>query len=119
MTYSGVVATILSGLEPSVALALACVPFLRPYFGRGFGELKSSYNAGNGSKSLKENRSGDSRTFQELRDDASDVQLRPMNDGVQDTHVSAKGTSNRITGSNDQTHITVQKQWEVKSDADS
>ncbi|KAF2714584.1 hypothetical protein K504DRAFT_478026 [Pleomassaria siparia CBS 279.74] len=30
MTHSGVLTTILSGLEPSVAIALACVPLLRP-----------------------------------------------------------------------------------------
>ena len=30
MTYTGILATILSGLEPSVSIALACIPQMRP-----------------------------------------------------------------------------------------
>ncbi|KAL2176552.1 uncharacterized protein P884DRAFT_300442 [Thermothelomyces heterothallicus CBS 202.75] len=37
MTYTGVLATIFTGVEPSVALSVACVPFLRPLIGRGGG----------------------------------------------------------------------------------
>lgn len=34
MTHSGVLATILSGLEPAVAIALSCIPLLRPLVAR-------------------------------------------------------------------------------------
>ncbi|PVI05356.1 hypothetical protein DM02DRAFT_584324 [Periconia macrospinosa] len=34
MTYTGVLATILSGLEPAVAIALACIPQMRPLCAR-------------------------------------------------------------------------------------
>lgn len=34
MPHSGVLATILSGLEPAVAIGLACIPLMRPLFSR-------------------------------------------------------------------------------------
>ncbi|KAL6407290.1 integral membrane protein [Ilyonectria robusta] len=78
MTDSGLLATIFSGLEPSVALALSCVPYLRPYFGGTFRTPKNTYNSDGVIKSHEGNASNNSRPFEELNDDASEVQLRPM-----------------------------------------
>lgn len=79
MTHSGVVATLLSGLEPSVALALACVPFLRSLFGNMFGSpntrLKHLPARTNGFTG--ERRRSDAAAFEALQDDCSDVQLHP------------------------------------------
>jgi hypothetical protein len=119
MTHSGVIATLLSGLEPSVALALACVPFLRPYFGGGFRETKSaSYYVDSSGKSHKGSHGAGSRTFEELPDDASEVQLRPIK-VTQDTHISASKSNGHSHLSTGPAVITVQKQWEVKSDTHS
>ncbi|KAI6369137.1 hypothetical protein MCOR25_004492 [Pyricularia grisea] len=68
MTHEGAVATLLSGLEPSVALTLACIPLLRPLLCRrdGSGEsyLSDLYlngggggGSGSGNSSNERNRS--------------------------------------------------------------
>ena len=44
MTYEGVLATLLSGLEPSVAIALACLPQMRLLFAR---KKPAPYSYGN------------------------------------------------------------------------
>ncbi|KAJ5028958.1 hypothetical protein J3E72DRAFT_238604 [Bipolaris maydis] len=46
MTYSGVLATNLSGLEPAVAIALACIPHMRPLFRKSRRTTHSSYQCG-------------------------------------------------------------------------
>ncbi|KAH9900526.1 integral membrane protein [Xylariomycetidae sp. FL2044] len=118
MPYSGLKATVFSGLEPSIALALACVPFLRPYFGSTFRSPKNtSYNL-EGSKSQQPSkRSGGSRRFQVIAVNdnasyASDLQLQPMK-GVGDTHIAAEegGGAFREIRSHS---ITVHKEWEVR-----
>ncbi|KAH8846063.1 hypothetical protein MCOR27_010397 [Pyricularia oryzae] len=65
MTHEGAVATLLSGLEPSVALTLACIPLLRPLLCRrpdGKTSYPSSFYLDNGRGS----RSGDSRREKRL-----------------------------------------------------
>ncbi|EMD68955.1 hypothetical protein COCSADRAFT_76162, partial [Bipolaris sorokiniana ND90Pr] len=46
MTYNGVLATILSGLEPAVAIALACIPLMRILFRKSRRTTHSSYQYG-------------------------------------------------------------------------
>ncbi|KAB5513518.1 integral membrane protein [Coniochaeta sp. 2T2.1] len=62
MTYTGVLAIILSGIEPAVALSLACVPFLRPLV--------------TGTVPTVHSHSSRSGGFKELNN--SDVQLQPL-----------------------------------------
>ncbi|KAH7131010.1 integral membrane protein [Dactylonectria macrodidyma] len=94
MTHSGLIATIFSGLEPSVALALSCVPYLRPYFGGTFRSPKNTYNSDGVIRSNKA--SNNSRPFEELNDDASsEVQLRPIQ-GRLDTHARLLGLGTSI-----------------------
>lgn len=117
MTDSGLLATIFSGLEPSVALALSCVPYLRPYFGGTFRTPKNTYNSDGVIKSHEGNASNNSRPFEELNDDASEVQLRPLK-VRQDVHVSAHSDEEEKRNANKSPFITVKKHWEVRSDTD-
>lgn len=84
MTYTGVLATVFTGIEPAVALSLACVPFLRPLvvkrnnLSTGLGSSSSPYasrtlgSKGPSSGSAK-------RPFEELNDDdSSEDQLRRL-----------------------------------------
>ncbi|KAF7558101.1 hypothetical protein G7Z17_g21 [Cylindrodendrum hubeiense] len=118
MTHSGLLATVFSGLEPSVALALSCVPFLRPYFGGTFRSPKNTYNSDGVVRSHNAIASNNSRPFEELNDDSSEVQLRPIQ-GRQDTHVSAQSAAEEKIGVNTTSFITVKKHWDVRSDGDS
>ena len=81
MTYTGVLATIFTGIEPSVALSLACVPFLRPLIrgkkAAGSGTDNSQY-ASSTLRNTGLSETGRSRKFKELQDDSSEIQLRPM-----------------------------------------
>jgi hypothetical protein len=86
MTHSGVLATILSGLEPAVAIALACIPLMRPLLGRKSTNVNDSrykYDSSKMSKIYSKKAGRDtSNTFSELVDDndaSSEVQLQPMN----------------------------------------
>jgi hypothetical protein len=45
MTYSGVFVIMLSGLEPTVAIALPCIPLTRPLFDRSIKTTHSSYGS--------------------------------------------------------------------------
>jgi len=77
MTYTGVLATILTGMEPSIALSLACIPFLRPLVRRSaFGS--SGPDSGYSSHALGSKVAAGSRPFKEISDDSSEVQLQPM-----------------------------------------
>ncbi|TLD24076.1 hypothetical protein PspLS_06548 [Pyricularia sp. CBS 133598] len=65
MTHEGAVATLLSGLEPSMALMLACIPLLRPLLCRrpqGSRSYSSGFYLNNGDGSG----SGDSRSQKRL-----------------------------------------------------
>ncbi|KAF2204466.1 hypothetical protein GQ43DRAFT_446691 [Delitschia confertaspora ATCC 74209] len=87
MTYDGVLATLLSGLEPAVAIVLACIPLLRPLFGshklKENTSSKYGYRSGGGSElySKKGMTKSGNREFQELEDDNDDsgsqVELKP------------------------------------------
>jgi hypothetical protein len=81
MTYTGVLSTIFTGIEPSIALSLACVPFLRPLIksNKMSTRADSQYEYGRSStlRSKGPAYSGNGH-FKELNDDSSEVQLRPM-----------------------------------------
>ncbi|KAK4102572.1 hypothetical protein N658DRAFT_423405 [Parathielavia hyrcaniae] len=99
MTYTGVLATIFTGIEPSVALSLACVPFLRPLTrahrrqqqqhgkagaGHSTGSDGSQYggstlrSGGGKSKAPPSGLGGNRAPFKELTDDSSEIQLQPL-----------------------------------------
>lgn len=117
MPYSGLLATVFSGLEPAVAITLACIPFLRPVLrGESAIEQSSHYEVSHGSHatSRKATRVNDSRAFEELNDNSSEIQLRPIK-GEQDVRVSASPASNEENiKPNDSRFITIQKKWEVR-----
>jgi hypothetical protein len=77
MTYTGVLATILTGMEPSIALSLACIPFLRPLVKRGL-LGSSSPDSRYSSHALGSKVPTNGRPFKEISDDSSEVQLQPM-----------------------------------------
>ncbi|KAK4121770.1 hypothetical protein N657DRAFT_576470 [Parathielavia appendiculata] len=91
MTYTGVLATIFTGIEPSVALSLACVPFLRPLtrvnkYNTKSGHSTGSENSQYGGSTLRSGGrnkvpsalSGNRAPFKELHDDSSEIQLQPL-----------------------------------------
>jgi hypothetical protein len=77
ITYSIPLANIFSGLEPSLAVILACVPLLRPLLGRAGGDSNinaTPYQASGPSGRGKIN----TDQFDPLDDDSSHVQLNPV-----------------------------------------
>jgi hypothetical protein len=128
MTHTGVLATILSGLEPAVAIVLACIPLMRPLFGKKDPCTNRStydYNSNKSSDiySKKDCRSAgrDTLTFTELmddNDDSSEVHLQPMK-GVQEVSVTTEPV---VQSRRESVHvlpgqaITVERQWEVRHD---
>ncbi|PSN59357.1 hypothetical protein BS50DRAFT_626789 [Corynespora cassiicola Philippines] len=120
MTYTGVLATMLSGLEPSVAIALACLPLLRPLCVSRKAHQHSGYDYGSGGDSelySGKDRKSSSRPFTELNDndDSSEVQLTPMKP-VQNVQVSTspENNSDRSVGLPVAQAITVERRWEVQ-----
>ncbi|KAH9869862.1 hypothetical protein J1614_006782 [Plenodomus biglobosus] len=128
MPHSGVLATILSGLEPSVAICLACIPLLRPLFyrksslesnssGSGYENNKSSgLYFKKGSKSAHKDPTS---TFSELYDDNDDssqiqLQLQPLPEDTPVVNVSTEQDreANWPSASPSQM-IRVKKTWEV------
>ena len=78
---------IFSGLEPCLAVTLACVPVLRPLLGRVKESMKSGGSGGvGGSSGLSSGKLGSGKfmnpkgnnPFEELHDDSSQYQLRPV-----------------------------------------
>ncbi|KAM0274945.1 hypothetical protein ACHAQH_007713 [Verticillium albo-atrum] len=123
MTHSGVVATLFSGLEPSVALSLACVPFLRPLFGKMFGSSQKGSSYANMKPKVDDYQKGskrsETRDFEELQDDGSEIQLRPVMP-IRDTLVvSDHKMATRSTKDLKPDGITVERQWEVDTGGDS
>lgn len=119
MPYSGLLATVLSGVEPTVAIILACVPFLRPLFsGKPSIKPSSHYDLSEETHGVFSNKGGGSsqgRPFEELDDDSSEIQLRPLNVDM-DVQVSAYATkhkSNIHAQMPKSKAITVSTQWEV------
>ncbi|RDW61985.1 hypothetical protein BP6252_11418 [Coleophoma cylindrospora] len=117
MTYSGLLATVLSGVEPTVAIILACVPFLRPLFGKGASTDDTSYNLSDGATggfSKKAAVSSEARPFEELDDDSSEIQLRPIDEpNAQVVAYSEHMSTSPRDKSTKSQFITVQTQWQV------
>lgn len=137
MTYDGVLATLLSGLEPAVAIVLACIPLLRPLFVRSRHNLDSGYQYGSSSGkhiSFLSKRGGGSgalshgldptATFSELVDhqtnNSSQIELRPV-EGIQRVCISSdeeRGKEERgkmmAKGGVSPRTISVERMWEVK-----
>jgi hypothetical protein len=114
MIYSGVLATILSGLEPAVAIALACIPLLRPlYKSRSSGHGASQYTEDNTGLAKK----GRKSRFDTLNDNSSEIQLQPVKPDHQ-VKVSAMsdGRSERSLSMVDPGGITIDRKWEVRTD---
>lgn len=78
MTYTGVLATILTGIEPAVALSLACVPFLKPLISRNGGSTDASSPYASRIMRSKGQAGSATRPFKELQDDSSEIQLQPL-----------------------------------------
>lgn len=125
MTYSGALATLLSALEPAVAIALACIPLMRPLFG-GKKAAKntdvcyaysSSKHNGSGLYLKKGSRSCDydPGTFTELvddNDDSSEVQLQPIKP-VQTVAVSKVQEDSEKSLPSSPQAIAVERKWEI------
>lgn len=74
ITYTIPLANIFSGLEPSVAVTLACIPMLRPLFGRSSSPATTRVEFSGASRRPDENL----KDFQPLDDDSSQYRLRPL-----------------------------------------
>ena len=131
ITYSLPPANIFSGLEPSMAVILACIPLLRPLLGR------TAYSSGTGGMSGdKKGRSTPSsaldssklaaedrkRPFEPLDDDSSQYRLRPFGPKHQAEAMAGNKaqSANSTTDSSDieeravmDRSIKVKSQWDV------
>lgn len=122
MTYTGVLATILSGLEPAVAIVLACIPLLRPLYKSRRSDDDTSYYHGSGktsglSSSAKKGSVAQEHTLSALDSNSSEIQLRPVKP-EHDVQVSAApdGQDEAHFTLKDRSGITVDTRWEVRSD---
>lgn len=117
ITYSIPSANIFSGLEPSVAVILACIPLLRPLLGRHKGSTDgpSRYGASSTPSQALELKSKDARHFEPLSDDSSQYRLRPVGPkhlaDVRTTTPTGRGSSD--FEDEDANGITVSKRWKV------
>ncbi|KAE9994256.1 hypothetical protein EG327_000101 [Venturia inaequalis] len=116
MTYTGVLATILSGLEPSVAIALACVPLCRPLWRSRPSKTKDSqYEYGNSRNTPlypNRHRQDASRRLDTLDDSSSELQLQPSDTDAVRTVIHPGGKRKGPGGH----AIVVEKRWEVRSE---
>lgn len=131
ITYSLPPANIFSGLEPSMAVILACIPLLRPLLGRNTysngtsgatGDLKGRLTPSTAldSKLTAEDRK---RPFEPLEDDSSQYRLRPMGPKHQAevlAGVKTMSVNSSMVGSDSmeereitERSIKVKSQWEV------
>ena len=125
MTYTGVLATILSGLEPAVAIVLACIPLMRPLLGKSKHTTRSSFDYDSNNKASLFSKKGSRRhddptaTFSELVDDndeSSQIELQPVKT-CQVVRVSSVYQLDREQRVADSKHaITVERRWEVHRD---
>lgn len=126
MTHSGVLATMLSGLEPAVAIALACIPLLRPLVARGHrSRARAEYIYDNSSATpYASRRKGRSPKNDGLslftdvdNDNSSEVQLQPIapsrSDEVED---KTTGQSRRLSALLPARTILVERRWEIQRD---
>lgn len=125
ITYSMPPANIFSGLEPSVAVILACIPLMRPLLGRTrFASEGPSrtYGSINPSKAIELESGNDvKRPFEPLSDDSSQYKLRPTGPKHYADVQTGKRPESSGQGSSDLEAdvegITVKQQWKVKVDA--
>ncbi|USP80139.1 hypothetical protein yc1106_07413 [Curvularia clavata] len=121
MTYEGVLATVLSGLEPAVAIVLACVPLMRPLFAKSRHSMDTDYQYGSSRQTtftLKKNRShglDPTATFSELTDgtNSSQIELRPV-EGVQRVCISSDEERSQQEKALSPRTISVERKWEVR-----
>lgn len=128
MPYSGTLTTILSGMEPSIAIVLACIPLMRPIFkkfspradssrsGYTTGELSGGYTKQ--ARGCREHSENVDELFEDdYNDDDNDSQIQ-----LQPVYVLKAGTSIISHGTEDPTMphsssaITVKKSWAVNSE---
>lgn len=120
MTYSGVLATILSGLEPAVAIVLACIPLLRPLYKtrRSDNDTSQYYGSSGGSELFSKGSKNEGHPFDTLNDDSSEIQLQPVKPD-HTVRVSATPDDRSCTSpfeTKQYNAITVDTRWEVRSD---
>ena len=120
MTYDGVLATVLSGIEPAVSIVLACLPLLRPLLGRRKSR-KSGYDYGSSggsglySKQVTRSANGPFAELDDDRDDtdnSSEVQLQPIKPVQANTSAKQK---EHVSPKLSLAAINVEKRFEVTS----
>lgn len=125
MPYSGTLTTILSGMEPAIAIVLACVPLLRPIIkkfssradsdrlGYSTGELSRGYTKQK--EGSREHSGGITELFEDDDDNDSQIRLQPVD-------ISKAGVSTISHDTEDPAipqysrAITVKKSWAVNSE---
>lgn len=122
ITYSIPLANIFSGLEPSIAVVLACVPLLRPLFGRAkYSNTGTAHYVENSGMSKSGERPiQQGRHFEPLSDDSSQYQLRPVGNKFE-VDVSASDRVNPAEHSDSDGEngrgITVKQEWKISGHA--
>ncbi|CCC06237.1 hypothetical protein SMACR_00454 [Sordaria macrospora] len=124
ITYSMPPANIFSGLEPSVAVILACIPLMRPLLGRTrfASEGSRTYGSANPSKAIEFESGNDVKgPFEPLSDTSSQYRLRPTGPKHYADVQTAKRAESIGQGSSDLEAdvegIVVKQQWKVNVDA--
>ncbi|EGC48477.1 integral membrane protein [Histoplasma capsulatum var. duboisii H88] len=122
ITYSIPPANIFSGLEPSVAVTLSCIPLLRPLLRRPkYGSGSNTSYPANSTGASKNNGPGGGGGFEQLNDNSSQYQLRP----VAGKHFAAVSSSKTPASSghdssdlesNEVGGITVHEHWHVATE---
>ncbi|KAK3952040.1 hypothetical protein QBC32DRAFT_213470 [Pseudoneurospora amorphoporcata] len=116
ITYSMPPANIFSGLEPSVAVILACIPLMRPLLGRT--RFASEGGSNQPSKAIELESGNDVKgPFGSLSDNSSQYRLRPTGPKHYADVQTAKRPESSGQGSSDLEAdvegIKVKQQWEV------
>lgn len=124
MPFSGTLTTILSGIEPAIAIVLACVPLMRP-ISKKFSSRKDGSRSGyytgklNGGyikqKRVSHERSGDITELFEDDDDHSQIQLQPVDVSKAGTPVISYDIDCPAVPHHSRA-ITVKKSWAVSSE---
>ncbi|KAK3331259.1 hypothetical protein B0H66DRAFT_94015 [Apodospora peruviana] len=124
ITYSLPQANIFSGLEPSVAVMLACIPLLRPLLGRSKhssnGTASASFGPSKGALELTDTAGagGIKRPFEPLADDSSQYRLRPGEPHhLADIRTNNKSSESAGSSASDieaDGAIVVRSQWDVQ-----
>lgn len=121
ITFSIPPANIFSGLEPSVAVTLACIPLYRPLLRRGkYSSNGTPASSPFANSSQKGTDSDGRRAFRPLNDHRAQYQLRPMGP----KHHAEISAGTRLSSSSGQDNsdldvnssgIMVQEHWGVAS----